>query len=108
MAEIFEQTTEGCFFFSKVYPSLKSFCYRVEPTIVEADDDLEDLVEGQMDNKNKAAPRVEEVIVRGCLARSQEVKMGGYVEALKRIEDIEKELRGVEGQIVMKKRKFSS
>ena len=80
----------------------------MEPTIVEADDDLEDLVEGQIDNKNKAAPRVGEVIVQGCLVRSQEVKMGGYVEALKRIEDIEKELRGVEGQIVMKKRKFSS
>ena len=80
----------------------------MEPTIVEADDDLEDLVEGQMDNKNKAAPRMGKVIVQGCLVRSQEVKMGGYVEALKRIEVIEKELRGVEGQIVMKKRKFSS
>ena len=43
-----------------------------------------------------------------ALLKAQEVKMGGYVEALKRIEDIEKELRGVEGQIVMKKRKFSS
>ena len=31
-----------------------------------------------------------------------------YVEALKRIADIEKELRGVEGQMLKRKRKFAN
>ena len=63
----------------------------MEPTAVEDDEDLEDLVLGQKDG-------VEENTARECRVKAQEVKMGGYVEALKRIEDIEKELRGVEGR----------
>ena len=31
-----------------------------------------------------------------------------YVEALKRIADIEKELKGVEGQMLKRKRKFAN
>jgi len=71
---------------------------RVEPTAVEDEEDLEDLVLGQKESEEGNTARV----------KAQEVKMGGYVEALKRIEDIEKELKGVEGQMLIKKRKFSS
>ena len=73
----------------------------MEPTIVEDDQDLEDLVLGQKgsDEENTASE---------YLTKAQEAKMEGYAEALKRIEDIEKELKGVEGQILIKKRKFSS
>ena len=74
---------------------------RVEPTAIEDEEDLEDLVLGQKEGE-------EGNTARGCRAKAQEVKMGGYVEALKRIEDIEKELKGVEGQMLIKKRKFSS
>jgi len=73
---------------------------RVEPTTVEDDEDLEDLVFGQKESEENTA--------WGCRVKSQGVKIGGYVEAMKRIEDIEKELKGVEGQILIKKRKFSS
>ena len=71
---------------------------RVEPTAVEDEEDLEGLVLGQKESEEGNTARV----------KAQEVKMGGYVEALKRIEDIEKELKGVEGQMLIKKRKFSS
>ena len=68
---------------------------------MEDEEDLEDLVLGQKESE-------EGNTARGCRVKAQEVKMGGYVEALKRIEDIEKELKGVEGQMLIKKRKFSS
>jgi len=74
---------------------------RVEPTVVEDDEDLEDLVLGQNVSEKKNIAGEGRVI-------EHEVKLGGYVEALKRIEDIERELKGVEGQMLIKKRKFSS
>ena len=66
---------------------------------MEDEEDLEDLVLGQKEGDEENTTR---------RVKAQEVKMGGYVEALKRIEDIEKELKGVEGQMLIKKRKFSS
>ena len=74
----------------------------MEPSAVKDDEDLEDLLLGQKEGSE------DENTARECRSKSDEVKMGGYLEALKRIEDIEKELRGVEGQILIKKRKFSS
>ena len=73
----------------------------MEPTVVEDDEDLEDLVLGQNVSEKKNIAGEGRVI-------EHEVKLGGYVEALKRIEDIERELKGVEGQMLIKKRKFSS
>ena len=78
----------------------------MERTTVEEDEDLEDLCLGE--NETEVGTRAEENAAREHLARAKEVKMGSYVEALKRIEDIEKELKGVEGQILIKKRKFSN
>ena len=74
----------------------------MESTAAEDDEELEDLVLGE-----KTGSR-EENTVSESRSKAQEIKMGGYLEALKRIDDIEKELRGVEGQILIKKRKFSS
>ena len=74
----------------------------MESTAAEDDEELEDLVLGE-----KTGSR-EENTVSKSRSKAQEIKMGGYLEALKRIDDIEKELRGVEGQILIKKRKFSS
>ena len=84
----------------------------MEPTAVEDEEDLEDLVLGQKESgkENTASDllaKAQEVKIGGYI-KAQEVKMGGYAEALKRIEDIEKELKGVEGQMLIKKRKFSS
>ena len=74
----------------------------MEPSAVEDDEDLEDPVLGHKEGSEDVNT------ARECLSKADEVKMGGYLEALKRIEDIENELRGVEGQILIKKRKFSS
>ena len=78
----------------------------MERTTVEDDEDLEDLALGE--KESEVTSRAEENTARKHLAKAEEAKMGSYVEALKRIEDIERELRGVEGQILIKKRKFSS
>ena len=78
----------------------------MERTTVEEDEDLEDLCLGE--KETDVGSRAEEQAAHEHLSKAQEVKMGSYVEALKRIEDIEKELKGVEGQILIKKRKFSN
>ena len=78
----------------------------MERTTVEDDEDLEDLALGE--KESEVTSRAEENTACKHLAKAEEAKMGSYVEALKRIEDIERELRGVEGQILIKKRKFSS
>ena len=78
----------------------------MERTSVEDDEDLEDLALGK--KESEVIGRAEEDTARKHLVKAQEVKVGGYVEALKRIEDIERELKGVEGQLLIKKRKFSS
>ena len=78
----------------------------MERTSIEDDEDPEDLALGEKQSEVKG--RAEENTARDHLVKAQEVKVGSYVEALKRIEDIERELKGVEGQILIKKRKFSS
>ena len=104
---------------------------RVEPNIVEDHDDLEDLILEQKISQagvnNFLDFSLEEDVRAGSYRRSVEVQTGGYrkpvevqtegyvglnsrdyVEALKRIADIEKELRGVEGQMLNRKRKFAN
>ena len=104
---------------------------RVEPNIVEDHDDLEDLMLEQKINQegvnNFLDYSLEEDVRAGSYRKPEEVQTGGYrkpeeiqtgghvglnsrdyVEALKRIADIEKELRGVEGQLQNRKRKFAN
>ena len=59
---------------------------------------------------------LDEDVGAGSYRKPEEVHTGGYVglnsrdyvEALKRIADIEKELKGVEGQMLKRKRKFAN
>jgi len=93
---------------------------RVEPNIVEDHDDLEDLILEQKISQegvnNFLDYSLEEDVRAGGNRKPVEVQTGGfvglnsrdYVEALKRISDIEKELRGVEGQMLKRKRKFAN
>ena len=93
---------------------------RVEPNIVEDHDDLEDLILEQKISQegvnNFLDYSLEEDVRAGGNRKPVEVQTGGYVglnsrdhvEALKRIADIEKELRGVEGQMLNRKRKFAN
>jgi len=93
---------------------------RVEPNIVEDHDDLEDLILEQKISQAGVNNLLEyslQVDVRaGSYRKPEDVQTGryvglnsrDYVEALKRIADIEKELKGVEGQMLKRKRKFAS
>jgi len=93
---------------------------RVEPNIVEDHDDLEDLILEQKISQagvnNLLDYSLEEDVRAGSYRKPEDVQNGGYVglnsrdyvEALKRIADIEKELKGVEGQMLKRKRKFAS
>jgi len=104
---------------------------RVEPNIVEDHEDLEDLILEQKISQagvdNFFDFSLEEEVKAGGYRKPVEVQTGGYrkpedvqtgayvglnsrdyVEALKRIADIEKELRGVEGQMLNRKRKFAN
>ena len=99
--------------------------------IVEDHDDLEDLMLEQKINQagvgNFLDYSLEEDVRAGSYRKPVEIQTGGYkkpedvqsggyvglnsrdyVEALKRIADIEKELRGVEGQMLERKRKFAN
>jgi len=104
----YEEKRDGLSIMQAELQEEADFCavVRVERTTVEDDEDLEDLALGQ--KETEVTSRAEENSACRPLAKAQEVKMGSYVEALKRIEDIERELKGVEGQILIKKRKFSS
>ena len=94
--------------------------FRVEPNIVEDHDDLEDLILEQKVSQagvnNFLDYSLEEDVRAGSYRKPEDVQTGGYVglnsrdyvEALKRIADIEKELKGVEGQMLKRKRKFAS
>ena len=94
--------------------------FRVEPNIVEDHDDLEDLILEQKVSQagvnNFLDYSLEEDVRGGSYRRPEDVQTGGYVglnsrdyvEALKRIADIEKELKGVEGQMLKRKRKFAN
>ena len=93
--------------------------FRVEPNIVEDHDDLEDLILEQKISQagvNNFLDYSLEDVRAGSYRKPEDVQPGGYVglnsrdyvEALKRIADIEKELKGVEGQMLKRKRKFMS
>jgi len=92
---------------------------RVEPNIVEDHEDLEDLILEQKVSQagvNNFLNFSLEEVQAGGNRKPEENQTGGYVglnsrdyvEALKRIADIEKELRGVEGQMLNRKRKFAN
>ena len=105
--------------------------FRVEPNIVEDHDDLEDLILEQKISQagvnNFLDYSLEDDVRAGSYRKPEDVQTGGYrkpeviptggyvglnsrdyVEALKRIADIEKELKGVEGQMLKRKRKFAN
>ena len=105
--------------------------FRVEPNIVEDHDDLEDLILEQKISQaganNFLDYSLEDDVGAGSYRKPEDVQTGGYrkpeviptggyvglnsrdyVEALKRIADIEKELKGVEGQMLKRKRKFAN
>jgi len=93
---------------------------RVEPNIVEDHDDLEDLILEQKISQAGVNSildySLDEDVRAGSYRKPEDNQTGGYVglnsrdyvEALKRIADIEKELKGVEGQMLKRKRKFAS
>ena len=103
----------------------------MEPNIVEDHEDLEDLILEQKVSQagvnNFLDYSLEEDVRAGSYRKPEDVQTGGYrkpeviptggyvglnsrdyVEALKRIADIEKELKGVEGQMLKRKRKFAN
>ena len=91
----------------------------MEPNIVEDHEDLEDLILEQKVSQagvNNFLNFSLEEVQAGGNRKPEENQTGGYVglnsrdyvEALKRIADIEKELRGVEGQMLNRKRKFAN
>jgi len=104
----YEEKRDGLSIMQAELQEEADFCavVRVERTSIEDDEDPEDLALGE--KQSEVIGRAEENTARDHLVKAQEVKVGSYVEALKRIEVIERELKGVEGQILIKKRKFSS